>query len=91
MSGAVGCWPDVLHLSLNSVLLRSFLLENASWNCAFRMLALSVESSCRRPADIRGGILLLNVRPESFHAVCTFDRLTTWCNDVFNISPICLA
>ena len=40
------------------MLLRSFLLENASWNCAFNMLALSVESSCSSPADLRGGILL---------------------------------
>ena len=41
--------PDIVHLVLNSVSVRSSLLENAFWNCAFSILAFSAGSSCNRP------------------------------------------
>ena len=38
----------------------SVLVENAIWNCLFRMLALSLESGCSIPSALRGGMVLLS-------------------------------
>ena len=38
----------------------SVLVENAIWNCLFRMLALSLESGCSIPSALSGGMVLLS-------------------------------
>ena len=78
MLGAVSYWPFILHRFLNCDSSSSSLQENACWNCAFRMLALSTESSCNRPTDFSSGMVFLselfmfNVGPKPFHTVLIF-------------------